>query len=301
MKILVTGGGGFCGQHFIEFIENKGVDWATIGARVASSNHLLAVPTDYQSISSAINEFRPTHVIHLAGETSGFDIKTSCDANFVYAGNILKAIGELGLIETVVLLIGSAAEYGMIKPQQLPIKEDLPPNPYSLYGLTKLAQTQLGLMYSKQGISVCVARPFNIIGPRMPEHLFLGSIVKQIAQGVNSNPSKVFVGNLDCSRDFIGIAQVCEIYWALLTTKRASGRVVNVCCGRPISLRTLLESFIKLTGLSIEIVTDPMRYKQIDIVEHYGSKELLENVTGVKVRNDLEWELSRIVRSILNQ
>jgi nucleoside-diphosphate-sugar epimerase len=55
------------------------------------------------------------------------------------------------------LLAGSAGEYGEVANKELPITESHTPRPYSHYGISKLAQTQLGLAEARLTRPVIIA------------------------------------------------------------------------------------------------------------------------------------------------
>ena len=78
-------------------------------------------------------DISPDYIFHLAGSPQGNSENSLEDLNFKFAKNIIlssKAIGK----EVRIILIGSAAEYGAVKPNDLPIKETFKPIPYNAYG-----------------------------------------------------------------------------------------------------------------------------------------------------------------------
>src|SRR5207248_561315 len=103
--------------------------------------------------------------------------------NTVYAARLLHAMELAGCALVPTLLIGSAAEYGAVNEDDVPITETMPARPIDHYGISKLAQTLIGQAAARDGRSIVVARTFNAIGPGMPEHLSVQSFVKQIADG----------------------------------------------------------------------------------------------------------------------
>jgi len=192
-------------------------------------------------------------------------------------------------------MVGTSAEYGAVKTHELPIAETTPTRPYSHYGVSKLAQTQLGLLLSRAGCRLTVVRPFNIIGPGMPDHLVIQSFARQAAEIYKGNRLPILnVGNLDSSRDFIAVNDVVRIYWQLIQTPAARGEVINVCSGKAIKIRELLTDFIATTGLTIDIKVDPERYKPIDVPVHYGDAAKLRGILGSVSYEDLETTLAQI-------
>jgi GDP-4-dehydro-6-deoxy-D-mannose reductase len=177
----------------------------------------------------------------------------------------------------------------MVSEKQLPIEEDLPPHPYGHYGISKLAQTLAGLAAARSGRPVVVVRPFNIIGPGMPESLVVQSFaaqVKEICKG--KQPPILKVGNLETVRDFLGIREAVRIYWHLIRTPAAYGEVVNVCSGKGTPVREVLKNLIELAGCAVEVRTDPSRVKEMDVPVHYGSIRKLQLFLGRAPEQDLK-------------
>ena len=81
------------------------------------------------------------------------------------AGNLLASVAERAPAARVVVT-GSAAEYGVVDAESNPVREDYPACPHTVYGVTKLLQTELSLFYGRRfGVDVVVARVFNLLGP----------------------------------------------------------------------------------------------------------------------------------------
>ncbi len=297
MRVLVTGGGGFCGQYLLRYLQSQAVEVHTIGTKPASSrHHTLTDPSDVTMLSAAITAAQPDYVLHLAGVTNSPIPSQFYLVNTVYAATLLHALDVTGYGDRPVLLVGTAAEYGRITPDQLPIAETCLCNPYNHYGISKLAQTQMGLALARQGRQIVIARPSNIIGAGMPPNLALASFASQIraiAQG--KQPPTIQVGNLSSIRDFVDVADVVQIYWQLIQTPAAYGQVVNVCSGQGMVMNDLLARLIALSGIEIEIRVDAQRYKPVDIPAHYGSTARLQQIIGhVPCLN-----LDRVLQSLL--
>lgn len=295
MKALVTGAGGFCGQHLVRYLQAQGVETHTIGPRQVAGLYHYVQPLDLDNLTTLIDEIKPHYVFHLAGVSVAQDFASYYSINVVYAANLLQALALTAQTDCSILLVGTSAEYGTVEAQELPIAETTPPRPYSHYGVSKLAQTQLGLLLSRAGCRLTVVRPFNIIGSGMPDHLVIQSFARQAAEIYQGSRSPILnVGNLDSSRDFIAVNDVVRIYWQLVQTPAAQGEVINVCSGKATVIRELLTQFIATTGLTIDIQVDPKRYKPIDVPVHYGDATKLHGILGNLPYEDLETTLTQI-------
>ena len=132
-RALIIGAGGFVGDYLIEYLAKNNADeiYATkcsdqkynnANARIYNLDIL-----DKESIISLLYEIRPTHIFHLAAQSSvGVAWKNpalTIDVNIKGSVNVLDAVREL-YYKPRILLIGSGEEYGHIKTDEVPIRED---------------------------------------------------------------------------------------------------------------------------------------------------------------------------------
>jgi GDP-4-dehydro-6-deoxy-D-mannose reductase len=301
MRALITGSGGFCGRHLLKFLQGLGVEVHTLGAPPVRPNHHLADPVELSDLITAVRAARPDYVFHLAGVATGDDYQSYYRINTVYAAGLLSALAITGQDRVPVLLTGTAAEYGLVTDAELPITEDAPPRPYNHYGVSKLAQTQMGSVMGKGGRPLVMVRPFNIIGPGMPPHLALASFAQQLLEiSRHQLPPMIEVGNLESARDFIDVKEVVDIYWRLIRQPAAYGQIVNVCSGKATRLGDLLSRLISISGLSVEVRSDPARFKSVDIANHYGSREKLIRLLGYTPCTNLDTSLTSLWNSLAN-
>jgi GDP-4-dehydro-6-deoxy-D-mannose reductase len=299
-RVLITGVNGFCGRHLANYLlTTQGVEVHGI-SRVSSSprEYRLPEPVSVSTLCPIILLARPDYVFHLAGVTAVDEPATFYHVNTAYAASLLRALEKSGYRDCPVLLVGSAAEYGKVDNKQLPITESYTPRPYNHYGISKLAQTQLGLAEARSTRPVIIVRPFNVIGPYMPAHLVVQSFALQIADVLwRGRSSAVRVGNLQSARDFVDVADVVEVYWRLIQAPAAYGEIFNVCSGIPVKISDLLTKMIELVNAHIEIEVDPSRFKPVDIPVHYGSPEKLLRFLDCRLNTSLESSLKQILEA----
>ncbi len=301
MRALVTGAGGFVGRHLCASLDTRGVEVRTIGPRPTSAAHLTVDPIDLVALTAAVDAARPTAVFHLAGVRASADPTDYYRVNAAFAAGLLAALERSGQAGVPVLLVGSAAEYGPIGPASLPVSETMLACPMSDYGISKLAQTHLGLAAAARGRPVVVVRPFNIIGPGMPTDLAVGSFAAQVAAIVRGDaPPTLRVGNLASARDFIDVRDVVRLFVALLAHPRARGRVVNVCTGVATAMRTVVADLIALAGMEIAVEREPSRVKETDSSVHYGSTALLNALLGPLAPRPVDASLREVLAARLS-
>ncbi len=301
MKVLVTGASGFVGTHLLQFLYAKGLEIFTHGPEPAVlGTHFDTPIEDIGKMTDIVTHLQPDFIFHLAGIANANDYSLFYRVNVQYAANLLRSLEQAGLADRPVLLCGTAAEYGLVAQENMPITEKTPAAPYNHYGASKLAQTHLGLILAAAGRRIVLVRPFNIIGPGMGAHLAIQAFALQIAQIVRGEiPPVIEVGNLSSSRDFVDVSEVVKIYWELLHTPAAFGRVVNVCSGKPEKMSDVLDRLIRLAGKQIEVHVNAERFKPVDVPLSYGDPGLLNTLIGTYPKRPLDDTLRDILAAVL--
>lgn len=252
--VLVTGATGALGQAAIVRLQDRG------NCRViAASRHChdeggfhLDV-SNREQIFAAIRNTEPDLVLHLAA-TFANDFDNAYTINVEATKHLLEIIQQVRL-STRVLLIGSAAEYGVVRPEENPIREDHVLNPVSIYGLTKAWQTQLAGLYTSRGVDVVVARVFNLDGPKLSKRLFIGRLQEQIDEVLTGRKSVIEVGPLTATRDYISTYEAVDQILAI-AAHGESGQVYHVASGKPVTMRDILIRYLDHHKLDASIVRE---------------------------------------------
>jgi nucleoside-diphosphate-sugar epimerase len=205
------------------------------------------------SIQALMEEFKPSLIINLVA-TFGADFAESYQLNVLSTKLIFETIQHLNYSCRVVT-IGSAAEYGVVAPQDNPISETRVLKPVSVYGLTKSWQTLLAYQYSHQGVDTVNCRVFNLIGPSMSSRLFVGSVQQQICLLKSGQANKISVGPLGAIRDYLSTKEAAAQILAIAKFGK-TGETYNVGSGHQTSMRHLLESMLISEGLTLDCVEE---------------------------------------------
>lgn len=299
-KVLVTGAGGFLGRHLVHYLKTKTKDVWVCAADCIDEPQLNADRyfkvdfTEESQVRNVIDEIMPNCIIHLAGLFDG------ADPIRVYRINVLSlAI----LLETVrrkcpsalILTAGSAAEYGIVSPDHLPVSELTPCFPVGIYGQTKLLATQIAEFYHRvYQSSVMVFRPFQLIGKGVSSKLAPGAFAEQLQCAVAQNEPVIKVGNLKSFRDFLDVMDATEAIWSLCC-KPAPGEVFNICSGRFTQMAELLDQMIRILGLDVRIDVDPSRLRgkeEVSVI--YGSNAKIHRHCGWQPRISLEQSIQKM-------
>lgn len=247
MKILITGATGFTGTALTEHLRARAEKNIFLASQLAlKSKQILACDfSDAQQTARLISKIKPDQIYHCAGRFTN-NYETDYRANVLATKNIFDAILATRL-KTRTLLIGSAAEYGTVSPQDNPIRETQPLCPASNYGLTKAFQTALMEYYFRcHKINVVMARTFNLYGQNISPALAAGKIYQQIKKSAGAKT--IIVDNLAARRDYLSIEDAVIQYDRIMKYGRA-GEVYNVGSGRALTGRELANKIIIASGL----------------------------------------------------
>jgi GDP-4-dehydro-6-deoxy-D-mannose reductase len=267
-----------------------------------SFSHQVSDITNINSISSVLKAVKPDYMFHLAGITYADDPALFYRLNTQYAVALFYALEAAGLYSCPVLLVGTSAEYGNVSHDQLPIHENIPPQPYNHYGISKLAQTYEGVAAHRRGLPVIIVRPFNVIGTDMHDNLVVQAFALQLKEiGKGLKPPVINVGNLESTRDFVDVEDIVSIYWKLVNAPSSYGEIINICTGRGTSINDILLKLIALSGVNVKVEFDRSRFKPVDVPEHYGCTKKMQRIIGYVPKTDLDISLKRILEWLEHQ
>src|SRR5881397_2376847 len=142
--------------------------------------------TDAGAVEKLIAATRPDRIFHLAAQSfvqSSFDEPAATmRINIEAQLNVLVAIRRHDT-KIRMHIAGSSEEYGLVYPDEVPMKETNPLRPLSPYAVSKVTQEMLAYQYHQSyGIKSIVSRGFNHSGPRRGENFVDSSFAKQIAR-----------------------------------------------------------------------------------------------------------------------
>lgn len=278
--VWVTGVAGFTGSHLVSHLSDMSKDLCIIGLDLQSTTkHQLHAYHQIDLLNAdALGELAskspPDIVFHLAGLLPP---RPEADMWQVNVGGTINLIQSIASAERTprLISIGSAAEY--LPTESGHITElDLCPG-YTAYGRVKWGQSTLALhMGHEHGVDVIVARPFNLVGPGLPNSLVAAQFCEQF---IADDSSDIKVGNIESSRDFVDIRDAVAAYWRL-AEKGIPGQIYNISSGMPTRISSLIEIFASLSQGKHKVVVDSQRFKSVDTNVVFGSNEKLRKQTS---------------------
>ena len=305
-RVLVTGITGFAGSHLVDAMLRMG-DVEIFGilrwrSRTENIEHFRSRVSllecdlrDSTSTRDALEAVRPDWIFHLAAQsfvpTSWNAPHESISTNALGQLNLFEAVRRIG-IKPRIQIACSSEEYGLVLPDELPIRESNPLRPLSPYAVSKVTQDLLGYQYFKSyGLDVVRTRGFNHEGPRRPNVFVASDFAWQIAEAERGRRDPVIhVGNLDARRDFTDVRDMVLGYWLALE-KGEPGEVYNICSGKAYSIRQVLDLLLGMTTCQIEVREDPKRLRPSDVPVLLGDNTKFRQATGWEPRIPFEQTL----------
>jgi UDP-glucose 4-epimerase len=305
--ILVPGGAGYIGSHFVRHLEQHGVpvivlDNLSTGHRQSVRAPLEEVDlADRAALADVFARHRPKAVVHFAakcyvGESVAEPAKYYRE-NVIHTWNLLEAMRAAGCRDIV--FSSTAATYG--EPREVPISSDHPQDPINPYGRTKLHMEHMMQDYGKAyGLRWAALRYFNAAGC-LPEEglgedhepethiipLVLGvALGKRKAITIFGDDWATRDGT--CVRDYIHVADLADAHRRALARLQSGAQSIacNLGTGNGYTVRELVELARAVTGHAIPAEIGPRRPgdpAQL-IADGSRAKELLD---WVPQRSDL--------------
>jgi GDP-4-dehydro-6-deoxy-D-mannose reductase len=276
-RLLVTGAGGFVGRHVTSRSQTAGWD-----VRVVDGD-LTAEGTADRAVAAA----RPAAVIHLAAPSGHAVVNPwrALNVEMTMLGGLLRAVAERAP-EATVLAVGSAAQYGVGLNRAL--SEEDPTVPLSAYGARKCVLERAFTSSSLTGgVRTVWCRSFNHAGPGQGPEAPVGSWSRQLVAADRAGGGTIRAGRLTVVRDILDVRDIADAYLALIAVPDIEG-VVNVCSGRPVTLREVAELIRNEASSPVTIEHDPALERAIDPPYIVGNPLHLRRLTGWEPRIALE-------------
>jgi GDP-L-fucose synthase len=259
--VLVTGGGGFLGQHVVAKLNSAGCE------KVVASSKSEYDLREREQIVRLLRTAKPDLVIHLAASVGGIGANQAHPAEFFYD----NAIMGIELIEQARRLnirkfvcLGTICAYPKFAP--LPFREEdlwngYPEETNAPYGLAKKMLLVQSQAYRQEyGFNCIYLLPVNLYGPKdnfdpQTSHVIPALIRKMLEAKTRGERTVTCWGTGTASREFLYVDDAAEAI--LLAAERYDKpEPVNVGSGHEISIRELAALVCKLTGFDGELVWD---------------------------------------------
>ena len=274
MKVAVSGASGFVGRHVVAELSRRGVQAAllvrTPAALAGLAGRHRVVAGDISIPIEDLHEQcgRPDVLIHLAwGGLPNYRSNHHFELELPAQYRFLKRWLTGGLAHVVA--VGTCLEYGMACGALSEVHEARPLNPYALAKDT--LRRQLGFLQTEQAFGLTWARLFYMHGEGQPPSSLWPQLQAAVARG---EPSFAMSGG-EQLRDYLPVSDVSRYLVDLALTGREHG-IINICSGKPTSIRSLVEGWIAQHGWSITPELGRHPYPEYEPMAFWGDRGKLE-------------------------
>lgn len=275
MRVAITGANGFVGRHVTAALLARGVEVVTVvrgndaparsdGAEQVQLDICAVVPEDFVRLGC------PDAIIHLAwgglpDYTSLHHFERELPAHYGFCRTMVEA-GAPAL-----LITGTCYEYGMTDGRLDEQVEATPANPYALAKTT--LRRQLEFLQQKQSFALTWARLFYTYGTGQAPTSIWPLLTAAVARGDAVFPMSMG----EQLRDYLPVSEIADTL-AELAMRREGAGIVNICSGKPVSIRNLVERWIVDNGWSIKLDLGRYPYPTYEPLAFWGHRGKLDRL-----------------------
>jgi GDP-4-dehydro-6-deoxy-D-mannose reductase len=307
MRILVTGATGFAGGWLAETLAARGgaelfglcrravrpAEWGRLAPYVTLRACDLC---DRDAVESVLRDIQPQQIYHLAGYAQvgrSFDEPDAAwSGNLTATRSLYEATARWGGRPRI-LFVGSGLIYGEPTVPDEAQDENRLLRPNNPYAASKAAADLLSYQTAvNPGLEIVRARPFNHIGPRQSPQFAVANFARQAAAIERGElPPVLETGNLESRRDLTDVRDTVAAY-ILLMQKGRPGEAYNVGSGQNVSMQTVLDRLLALSGLKVEVRRRAELMRAVDQAVARVDASRLRRETGWSPQFTLDQTLS---------
>lgn len=272
---MITGGMGFIGSHLCDELLKNNHEIIIVTRndnKKQNVSHILdkikieyVDMTNYKELENCIERNLPDVIFHLAGETSHkrsfenplYDV----DINTKSTLCILEKIKNLNLkckfiLGSTFIVIG--------KPEKLPINEETPCNPTTIYGTNRLSsEIYCKIYHNVYGLDTAAFRITNSFGPREQIIPMKNAVNYLIFKAFNGEEVTIY----NEGKFFRDLVYVSDVVSALNTImlKSKPGNLYWISSGKKTWFYELANWLQELTDAKIKYVDPPEYTQKVDV------------------------------------
>ena len=271
MKVTVTGGTGFIGNYLVEALLDNGAEIIVTGIdiNIAAQYHwfekVTFIELDFNTKQNdeVLKKIASSDkLIHLAWSgLPNYKDLFHFEENLMTQYFFLKELVSLGLKDITVT--GTCLEYGM---KEGPLSVEMPTDPQNPYALAKdTLRKFLQELQKKESFRLKWLRLFYMYGKGQSEK----SIISQLEKALK-NGDKVFnMSGGEQLRDYLHVNEVAKRIADVALDNQKNG-IYNICSGKPISIKKLVENYLKENNKSIKLNLGYYPYPDYEPMAFWG-------------------------------
>lgn len=274
MRVAVTGASGFIGRHVLaELVKHE----VKIVAATRDARNLDAWRDRVEIVEIDLGQASPEQfdriactdvLIHLAwAGLPNYGSRHHFEDELPRQYGFLKNLVERGL--PALLVAGTCFEYGM---QSGALSENTPAQPSNAYGFAKDSlRRQLEFLSRDHPCAMTWARLFYTYGEGQPAT----SLYPLLKAAVLRGDTTFDMSGGEQLRDYLPVGELARLI-VMLAMRRANAGLVNICAGRPISVRCLVEEWILGNAWSIQLNFGKCPYPDYEPMAFWGERRRLD-------------------------
>lgn len=314
MSVLVVGGAGFIGSALtrllartrsVRVLDDLSTGRAENIADVEGADLHVGSMLDRDAVETAFEGIDV--VFHLAC------LGVRHSINHPHANHEANATGTLNLLEAAraagtdrFVYTSTSEVYGTA--ERVPMDEDHPAWPHTVYGGSKLAGEAYTRAYHRTyGLPTVVLRPFNAYGPRSHHEGDSGEVIPKFLVRAMSGLPPIIFGDGEQTRDFTYVEDTARGIAAAADAQEAIGGTYNLGTGSEVRIRDLADLVLKVIGRTdlepqfqpprpgdvLRLVADASRARDaLDWEPEVGLEEGIRRLVTWHESQGTDWELA---------
>jgi UDP-glucose 4-epimerase len=309
--VVVTGGLGFIGSNLVHRLVKLGANVLVVDSLIPGyGGNLYNIHDIKDQVKVNISDIRDIHAMrylvqnqkylfNLAGQVSHIDSMTD-----PFTDLEINVRGQLSIVEACrennpgIRIVHAATRQQYGRPQYLPVDEKHVVHPTDVNGINKAAGEMYFMVYTQMyGLRSTSLRLTNTYGPRqLLAHDRQGFIAWFMRKALLGEEINIF-GTGEQLRDMLYVDDVIEAFLLAAVNDNAINQIYNVGNSKPVSLKTIAETLIKIVGQgTYQLVPFPEDRKIIDIGDFYTDFSKIQREIGwqpiIELHDGLEQTLA---------
>jgi len=286
-KILVTGAGGFIGSQlidellkrkfkvraFLKYSSTSDLGWL----KDNKDKNLEIVYGDISDYDCVAEAFKGIKIVFNLAALISVPYSFKNPGSFIQTNvngliNVLRAYKQNKNTVKRIIQLSSSEVYGnTINSKIRVLTENLKLRSESPYAASKIAADNLAITsFRSDGTPIVVARPFNTFGPRQSLRAVIPTIISQLVKTKNT---KIKIGNIKTSRDFVYIKDTVNGLIKLMNSNKVIGQVVNISTNNSYSIKDIITMLSKYTKSKPKIIVEQKRKRTSELNKLRGSNK----------------------------
>ena len=257
-RVLVTGGAGFIGSHLVDALAARGdhvtvVDNLSVGVRDNLAHHDPAQVELH--VADVLDAPRMNALVE--GVDIVFHLATQCVRLSLFEPELVHRVNTEGTLR--MLMAAAAAGVGRFvyvssseafgSAQTVPMAEDHPFDPTTIYGASKLAGEHYTTAFHRtHGLEHVIVRPFNTYGPREHFEGAYGEVIPKFVVRAMNGKRPIIFGDGKQTRDFTFVEDTVRGMLLAAESTGLNGRSVNVARGVEVTITEIARLVLEACG-----------------------------------------------------